>query len=796
MKYLLFIFFLCCVASPRVMAQIQNFGSAEDSLLTLQRDVLQADYLVESPASSQLEIVSASRSARPINELPLTVHVVTRQQILDNGYVSLADLMKMVPGVRVSQPGSAEEGDTFLMRGLMGNYYMKILLNGIPLQPSASGGLALGAQLPVRQAERVEIIYGPASAVYGADATSGVINIITKTSEKGVWAQADAEVGSQGYDYLNFMVGGKLGKNENVVQYSFYGSRYNIEDMNLDGHPGILFNPLSYFMINSETWDVKDSGGKPVAPQDFSEATLLKLGIDPQTFIASQYEPNYRGSLTRAQTSNTPRSARMVGVEFRYKGLKVGYQTMQRLDFSSFGRSPWIYSHAYPQAFYGEDISRLSLSYYRQWSPKVSTTTNLSYLWHRMNNGTALAVNYQNGGNGLAYLYEASDDIFAEQLLTWHPVQNLEVLAGASFQYSGNLPRTNELLQPFDVNKYSPFSTSLPVPNPYWGHFGYNPLTFSNLAGFVQLYWNWRRFNIIAGTRADHNSLFGTTINPRVAAMYRFSDKVSARASVGTSFKAAGASTMYNSLAILAHPDSNLVLYPIVPNPDLEPEKVRSYELGGRVQFNKNIFLDVSVYHNQIDNLIKGVLVELEDGKFLNAVELGYRSRSTVNSDVAKSELYGVQTTLSARELFGELKLGADLNITLTRGHETLDTSAETINSFLSVPGFTGQLRLFFYPTKNLYINLENTLLSSWYRRYTPDVASFEQNDIFRTDGYYNLDVMARWQLNEYLSTFLRVRNLFNAMYGGIDATGLDIDMLYNPQPGRMIQGGLTFRFE
>ncbi|CAG0906722.1 unnamed protein product, partial [Cyprideis torosa] len=117
------------------------------------------------------------------------------EEIREQGYYTLVDAIKHLSGIRVSQPGSGMDGETFLQRGLYGNTYTKILINGTPIRPSAVGAMPIGSQLPIRQAERIEVIYGPAATLYGPDAAAGVINIILKDSEYPTFAQADVEVG-------------------------------------------------------------------------------------------------------------------------------------------------------------------------------------------------------------------------------------------------------------------------------------------------------------------------------------------------------------------------------------------------------------------------------------------------------------------------------------------------------------------------------------------------------------------------------------------------------------------------
>src|SRR4030042_4502329 len=160
---------------------------------------LDAEDLAFSIYTAEMNVISASRSSKSIAELPITIYVVTREEIIKNHYNSLIDIIESLPGVRISQPGSGELGESFELRGLVGNLYTMILINGLPIKPSAVIGMPIGSQLPVRQAERIEVIYGPAAAVYGADAVSGVINIIPKEADKGTFVMGDISLGQLDY---------------------------------------------------------------------------------------------------------------------------------------------------------------------------------------------------------------------------------------------------------------------------------------------------------------------------------------------------------------------------------------------------------------------------------------------------------------------------------------------------------------------------------------------------------------------------------------------------------------------
>ncbi|MEM9025066.1 MAG: TonB-dependent receptor plug domain-containing protein [Bacteroidota bacterium] len=112
-----------CLGLPMALAAQQD--SADFRL-----EQLSANDVV-TPASRAVKVVSTNRTAQDLRDISYSMHVVTKEEILDNGYNTLVDVLKHVPGIKVSQPGSAIDGESFMMRGFYGNYYTKILINSI-----------------------------------------------------------------------------------------------------------------------------------------------------------------------------------------------------------------------------------------------------------------------------------------------------------------------------------------------------------------------------------------------------------------------------------------------------------------------------------------------------------------------------------------------------------------------------------------------------------------------------------------------------------------------------------------
>lgn len=128
-------------------------------------------------------VVSAAGYAQNIQDAPATITVITAKEIAKRSFTDLADVLKTVPGVAVLGSGTEQ---SISIRG-MGNTYTLYLIDGRPAQGGDTfefNGGGRGQQIsfmpPLDMIERIEVIRGPASGLYGSDAMGGVINIITK----------------------------------------------------------------------------------------------------------------------------------------------------------------------------------------------------------------------------------------------------------------------------------------------------------------------------------------------------------------------------------------------------------------------------------------------------------------------------------------------------------------------------------------------------------------------------------------------------------------------------------------
>ncbi|MDD5271348.1 MAG: TonB-dependent receptor [Methylovulum sp.] len=143
------------------------------------------DYFALSPAElAKIPVTIATGTPKPAFQSAAITSVITADQIKAMGATELHEVLETVPGVHASlQPGSYEYN--YSMRGISNgnNSEVLIMLNGTRITTPFSGTLMTSTELPLASIARVEVIRGPGSALYGADAFAGVINIITKKAD-------------------------------------------------------------------------------------------------------------------------------------------------------------------------------------------------------------------------------------------------------------------------------------------------------------------------------------------------------------------------------------------------------------------------------------------------------------------------------------------------------------------------------------------------------------------------------------------------------------------------------------
>jgi vitamin B12 transporter len=157
-------------------------------------DPAQADTVEIAPDM----IVTAAPEPLPTKEVASSYTIVTAKDIEAHQYKTLPDALSEVPGLTVIQSGGPGSVASIFMRGANSNQTL-VLLNGFPIgDPSDPRGAFNAANLTLDNVERIEVVRGPQSALYGSQAMGGVINIITKRGKGAMTSHARVEAGTLG----------------------------------------------------------------------------------------------------------------------------------------------------------------------------------------------------------------------------------------------------------------------------------------------------------------------------------------------------------------------------------------------------------------------------------------------------------------------------------------------------------------------------------------------------------------------------------------------------------------------
>lgn len=144
---------------------------------------------------SQLQVYSKKKENQILKNVPATVRIITKEQIKKNAYFTLEDVLADLPGFQFRNILGLNSYS--FLRGLpRQNNSILILIDGIQINELNSGGYYGGGQYNLSNVESIEIFYGPASVLYGTNALSGVINIITQSPKQGTKTEVNLGLGN------------------------------------------------------------------------------------------------------------------------------------------------------------------------------------------------------------------------------------------------------------------------------------------------------------------------------------------------------------------------------------------------------------------------------------------------------------------------------------------------------------------------------------------------------------------------------------------------------------------------
>lgn len=496
----------------------------------------------------------ATGSQQPIARAPSVATVITAQDIAAMGATDLDQALASVPGLHVSMTYLAMN-PIYGFRGIatQQNPQVLMLVNGIPITNVFWGDRSqLWGGMPLENVARIEVIRGPGSALYGADAFSGVINVITKTAAQIRGTEYGLRAGSFNTRDAWIQHGGKLGD----LDAAFY-----LRAGDTDGSQGIVRQDAQ------TVWDGIFGTTASLAPGSINSTrkTLdarAELSLDAWRFRAA----------------------------YQQRDIGIGAGLAGALDPHGRGHSARTYLDLnYEQANWAPnwDMSAVLGFYDNQEKP-----SNQFYTLFPAGACIGLITNcFPNGmlggpGHSERHTHGSVSAVYSG-------FEQHRVRIGAGF-------RVEDMYETSELKNFNAFFAVQPTLVQAAG----NPaLVFilphkRNLTyAFAQDEWNFARdWTLTAGVRHDQYSDFGGTTNPRIALVWDAAYKLTVKAMRGTAFRAPSFGEQHN----INNPVS-------VGSPNIRPETIATDELAFSWQPSGDLQANLNFFHYRMRNIIRPI---------------------------------------------------------------------------------------------------------------------------------------------------------------------------------------------
>lgn len=530
--------------------------------LQANESVSNMDELFAMDLSTLLTVQIATGTSIEVNKAPAVASVITAEQIKQMGARNLSEVLNTVPGLHVTHTASGI-GPSFGFRAITSQFtpHTLVMVNGGSIKSVVRGDShAVWGEFPIHAIARVEIIRGPGSALYGADAFSGVINVITKKYADIEHSEAGASVGS--FDSKSVWA-------NHSASWSDWQLALNVEYTESDVYKGL---------IESDAQTVFDNRGD----------ALFAAGILPSNPDNASLAPGYLSTGFKAldiwlNAENSYFNMNL-GVQDR-NNVGLGRGTIQALDpHGRLGSYKYLFqSQLKPQ--------------------KVADNLNIE---------AELSVNYS-GQTVEEYLHLLPAGAFFgafKQPLIGNPEwdeshQKFEVKTSYTGWYNHNIIlgmgySNQDLYEVRESKNFNPdFSPKVEgvVDVSDTSEVFIPEFKRENNYLFVQdIFQIHKDWVLTAGLRYDDYTDFGSTVNPRMALVWSATSKLTAKVLYGRAFRAP------------AFIETIIVNNPLaLGNPNLSPEIIDSYEMAFSYSPNRSMDIDLNFFRYEIDDFINFV---------------------------------------------------------------------------------------------------------------------------------------------------------------------------------------------
>ena len=542
-------------------------------------------------------VVSATGVEQKITDAPASISVVTREELSKRPYTTLLDAVRDIEGVDVGETTDKTGQGTISIRG-MGADYTLVLIDGKrqnnngDLYPNNFGGNQFNHIPPIEAIERIEVIRGPMSTLYGADALGGVINIITRkipnewtgSVTQSFTFQENSDFGDDKTTDFNLMGPIKQG----LLGLQIRGSYYDREASRPDYAPAT--DPLGVSHNRSLGFG---GGGKTVDNENHNLGLRLALTPNARHEFLFDVDTSQQVYDNQPEADGTFPLGTVDSIETIWRAQggvvapRVGYLPEQK-----FTRDQWSLTH---KGKWDIGNSEISLSYVdtankgRTLPFSPEERARLQALWNAVPGGNANA-----------------------KLNNMTPAQRAQLEAF--------LPRPARVMETrqytLDGKLDMPFGNHLVVVGGQYidgemedgtfGMFGNNPqpgTTQKHEMTSVFAEGNWAlapSFTLTTGVRHDDHNIFGGQTSPRVYGVWEHSPSWTFKGGVSTGYKTPKTSQLFPGITGFGGQGTS----PFVGNPDLQPETSVNGELAAYFTSPNGHSFNATVFQNRFKDKI------------------------------------------------------------------------------------------------------------------------------------------------------------------------------------------------
>ena len=695
-----------------------------------------------------MDITSASRRSEAVMDAPANVVIVTKQEIHERGYLNLLDLLRGEAGIDTHEYSHETTYSRIAIRGVVGNNKFLIQQDGISIGSPAGDPIPIADNISLMNAARVEIVFGPGSALYGANAFTGVVNIITDTGNTNE-SRLGTYMGKNNYRYLYGQSNYQLSEK---VSFNFFAHIHESDNPDL-----------------SKTYQDIYNLGELV---DFDSNVVIP---------ADQREGYY------SDTNSHSISLRMdVGDDF-----SLGYHQSQFESPTSTGLDPNRVDYA-SKASWASLIGTIYSRYETDIDATTSTRILFTHSFYEVDPASKFNNLFSNYDNG--YKYAKTDKTELDAQLNFEFNEDNKFVIGGVIEQVISLPKTADLTEPYNSNitsqeqvlYYGGTNDTLPVKF-------YNT-SYSNVGAFLQYRRSWSNtFDTILGARYDNNSRYGSSLNPRIGIIHKPDNRMTFKLLYGEAFLAPAPEFTYEHFGAFTGTTNTQGDYVsnffFIPNTDLKPEEIQTLEANYSYLFSSDFLFGLSIYHSQVDNLILNTSTPIPESDF---IEGGFITATSHNDNVGDLDVTGMDIKFSYQSRFKRSSLKAWGSYTYTEGSmrdtlRNLKVDLPFVAKNKVKLGFTYSYRKKYYLTP----------LINWIDETSTDVPDLSpgQTGSKVSREYTLVDLNAGMKdIVQGLSLNLSVRNVLDKKYYNA-GTGVNITLAETPQNPRLFTLGLTYEF-